>query len=215
MHHTVLVSSDCRVFDLASQLATSMNESPLAILASTVLWLFRIFNDAPGAQRDLVVILTFGLWAFWLQLVTLFTHFTLKKTSIPAFISISSFLFKNVITWRNSWSLEEYLDHDGRSTIPFKRPLIFPCRTAHTRMFPKKHSFSYSYLVVGIPIGWRGSVGSFLSADLKSLPEDTLRTRPMSKSWFNVEAADHLNRGTNKDGLKGKLDTYLESQVRL
>ena len=45
------------------------------------------------------------------------------------------------------------------------RPLFFPSRTTQTRLFPKSHSFSYSYLLVGIPVGWRGSVGGMLAAD--------------------------------------------------
>ena len=90
------------------------------------------------------------------------------------------------------------------------KPLIFPCRTSHTRIFPRKHSFSYSYLFVGIPIGWRGYVSTVLSADLKALPR---RDRPPQTGWFNVDSADHLARGDSVHGLQGKLDDYLRSQV--
>ena len=90
------------------------------------------------------------------------------------------------------------------------KPILFPCRTSHTRLFPQKHSFSYSYLFVGIPVGWRGWVSSFLSADLKTLP---WRGRKPRNGWFNVDSADFLARGDSIHGLRGKLDTYLESQV--
>ena len=90
---------------------------------------------------------------------------------------------------------------------PFK-PCLFPCQTSHTRLFPKKHSFSYSYLFAGIPVGWRGSAGSLLSADTESL-QDTRRRA----AWFHVESADHLERGDSDQGLRGKLDKYLRSQV--
>ncbi len=90
------------------------------------------------------------------------------------------------------------------------KPIIFPCRTSHTRLFPQKHSFSYSYLFVGIPVGWRGWVSSFLTADLKTLP---WRGRKPRKGWLNVDSADYLARGDSMHGLRGKLDTYLESQV--
>ncbi|MCJ1265726.1 hypothetical protein MMC22_005606 [Lobaria immixta] len=82
-------------------------------------------------------------------------------------------------------------------------------------MFPKKHSFSYSYLFVGIPIGWHGSVRSLLSADLEDCFTATEKTKASLKqqhSWFNVEAADYLERGRHGLGLKGKLDLYLKSQ---
>ncbi|MCJ1227340.1 hypothetical protein MMC12_003995 [Toensbergia leucococca] len=80
-------------------------------------------------------------------------------------------------------------------------------------MFPKKHSFSYSYLLVGIPVGWKGSVGSFLSADLESLSHGFGREhRKFPKTWLAVDAADYLNRGDGAVGLQGKLEEYLKSQ---
>lgn len=96
------------------------------------------------------------------------------------------------------------------------KPLVFPCRTTHTRMFPKKHSFSYSYLFVGIPVGWYGSLGSLLSADLEGRFTETEKiksSQQQKRSWFHVEAADYLERGRHGLGLKGKLDFYLRAQV--
>ena len=90
------------------------------------------------------------------------------------------------------------------------KPILFPCQTSHTRIFPQKHSFSYSYLLVGIPVGWRGWISSLLTADLKTLP---WRGRELKTGWFNVDSADYLARGDSIYGLRGKLDTYLESQV--
>ena len=95
---------------------------------------------------------------------------------------------------------------------PSLRALIFPSRTSHTRFFPKKHSFSYSYLLVGIPVGWRGSIRSLLSADLDSLQREGLLRK---RSWFSVEGADYLHRGYDARGLQGKLESYLKTQVLL
>lgn len=91
------------------------------------------------------------------------------------------------------------------------KPLLISCRTSHTRLFPKKHSFSYSYLLVGVPIGWRGSVGNVLAADLNSLLRGQTR---QAKAWFCISSSDYLGRGDSPDGLRGKLDRYLKSQVR-
>lgn len=103
---------------------------------------------------------------------------------------------------------------NGRYTSQYDfsplKPILFPCRTSHTRIFPKKHSFSYSYLYVGIPVGWRGWISSLLTADLKTLP---WRGRKPKNGWFNIDSADYLARGDSMHGLRGKLDTYLESQV--
>ncbi len=105
-------------------------------------------------------------------------------------------------------------DHNGRYTgqspSSALKPIFFPCRTSHIRMFPQAHSFSYSYLFVGIPVGWRGRISSLLNIDLKSLPCSGRKPRI---GWFSVDSADYLARGDSIHGLRGKLDTYLESQV--
>lgn len=91
------------------------------------------------------------------------------------------------------------------------KPLAFPARTTHTRFFPQKHSFSYSYLLVGIPVGWRGRIGSFLSVDItpQSLPGD-VKAR---KSWFTINGVDYLERGGEESSLQEKLQAYLMTQV--
>jgi DUF1365 family protein len=85
---------------------------------------------------------------------------------------------------------------------------LIPSRTTHTRLFPKKHSFSYSYLLAGIPIDFHGNVNGILSAPSSS--NSMLRRR----AWFYVEPADYLERGLQHLGLRAKLDNYLKSQVR-
>lgn len=112
-----------------------------------------------------------------------------------------------------------FLNRDGVEHSPESskdrtepRPLLFPCQTTHTRLFPEKHSFSYPYLLVGVPVGRRGGANSFLSADLQSGNVDEAHK---SKAWFHVSARDHLERGEHVDGLRGKLDDFLQAQVRI
>ncbi|KIW37315.1 uncharacterized protein PV06_10365 [Exophiala oligosperma] len=86
---------------------------------------------------------------------------------------------------------------------------IFESSTTHTRLFPTKHSFSYSYLLVGIPVGCGGrplSAGGVLSLG-----------PPRSNNgdgvpWFSIHADDYLQRGPYVGGLRGKLDEFLASQ---
>lgn len=82
------------------------------------------------------------------------------------------------------------------------KPLLIPCRTTHSRFFPEKHSFSNSYLMIGFPVGWEGVAGGMISTGSKK------------KGWYQVDAADYLDRGNGNLGLRGKLDAYLNSQVR-
>jgi hypothetical protein len=98
---------------------------------------------------------------------------------------------------------------DIKPTVEGPKPLFFPSRTTHTGLFPKTHSFSYSYLLVGIPVGWQGSVGDMLSAD-----QGTHSARSTSsRSWYNVDAGDYLDRGHHQLRLESKLRKFILSQV--
>lgn len=89
------------------------------------------------------------------------------------------------------------------------QPSFIPCETTHTRLFPKKHSFSYSYLLTGLQVGWKGSVGDVLSVETEN-HEDA--PKKVAKDWFVIDAGDYLERGYGQLGLKGKLHLYLRSQ---
>ncbi|KAH6845019.1 hypothetical protein B0I37DRAFT_173977 [Chaetomium sp. MPI-CAGE-AT-0009] len=91
--------------------------------------------------------------------------------------------------------------------------LLFPCRTSHTRLFPKKHSFSYSYLLVGIPVGFEGNAGGLVSVKANGKPGlfPYFSLAPWA-GWFTVDAGDYLEHGNSELGLRGKLDEYLRSQ---
>lgn len=90
---------------------------------------------------------------------------------------------------------------------------LMPCRVTHKRRIPKTHAFSYSYLTVGIPVGYRGCVNGLISVDELDIPATWLSGISRLKNWFRVDSSDYLERGSNKLGLRGKLDNYLISQV--
>lgn len=94
------------------------------------------------------------------------------------------------------------------------RVLFYPCKTTHSRLFPKRHSFVYSYLVIGIPVGWEGACGGMIS----SFPTEHSKSQSWfstsrEKGWYHVDPEDYLERGGGHLGLRGKLDAYLKSQV--
>jgi hypothetical protein len=82
-------------------------------------------------------------------------------------------------------------------------PLVLRSRTTHTRLFPKKHSFSYPYLQVSIPVGFENHrCGNLVSVG-----------NVKRKGWFHVQASDYLDRKSNETTFKGKLTEYLASRV--
>ncbi|TRX95751.1 hypothetical protein FHL15_003305 [Xylaria flabelliformis] len=83
------------------------------------------------------------------------------------------------------------------------RPLLFPCRITNTTLFPKKRSFEYSTLLVGVPVGWKGIAGGLISVDCRV---------PGLKPWHKVDAVDYLIPGPTYLGLRDKLDGFLTSQ---
>lgn len=96
----------------------------------------------------------------------------------------------------------------------FGRPYLIPCRTTHARLFPQKHSFSYSYLVVGIPVGVSGNFNGMISvSNQQDRGFKAFLFKILGGAWYNVNAFDYLQRGLSDAGFRGKLDTYLRSQV--
>lgn len=93
---------------------------------------------------------------------------------------------------------------------PAGKVLLFPCKTIHSRLFPKKHSFDYSYLTVGVPVGVEGVWGGLVSSTSTKRSWFSLSR----KAWYHVDPKDYLDRGNGHLGLRGKLDAYLKSQVR-
>ncbi|KAI0551564.1 hypothetical protein F4679DRAFT_582399 [Xylaria curta] len=83
------------------------------------------------------------------------------------------------------------------------RPLLFPCHITSTTLFPKKRSFEYSTLLVGVPVGWKGVAGGLISVDWQV---------PGFKPWHRVDAVDYLTPGPTYLGLRDKLDRFLKSQ---
>ena len=92
----------------------------------------------------------------------------------------------------------------GKNGFTISKPFILLGRISHTRLFPKFHAFSYSYLMVGIPVRATSS-NWLLSVDSKEW---------WKRGWLQVQAEDHLGRGNNENGINQKLDQFLESQVR-
>lgn len=169
------------------------------------LWILRLRISGRAALKDalgLCVVLVFrhrkAILSSWQQAVTFPMATTL--TTITAAVFVTALC---------SWVANRKfcLAADGNDDHPRNRlqPMIFPCRTTHSRFYPQVHSFAYTYLYVGIPVGWSGRAGTLLSAE-------NVRSRRRLRSWFSVEAEDYLARGLHPDGLVGKLQDYLRAQ---
>lgn len=86
------------------------------------------------------------------------------------------------------------------------KSFIIPCRTTHTRIFPKKHSFGYNYLLCGFPI-----VPSGISP--QGIVVSNCNDRILGKWWLRVRARDYLVRGQHEAGFYGKLKLFLREKV--
>lgn len=96
------------------------------------------------------------------------------------------------------------------------KPLLFPTKLSHSRMFPERYNYTYNYFLVGVPIGLRGRVGSVLSIDTaQPAPDDANKPTQSTKCWFKIDQRYYLEPGNHPQGLEGKLHRYLRSRVGL
>jgi hypothetical protein len=169
-----------------------------------------------GNSLDICLLLFFSTFRRWRIIQDLAHTYINPAIVITALAGLIS-LFISFQVLRYILSLTQTFSHCSEDGLPVN-PMFFPCRTSHVRMFPKKHGFSYSYLLVGIPVGWKGSVGGMLSADPPKNQTPwymrLLSLRP-GGAWFTVNGDNYLGRGHVDGGLQGKLKKYLESEVRI
>ena len=193
----------------------SWNLGAPALLSFSLLFLLRCRHDLSGVRHDIKWIAFLSLWFYRGPLAEAATTIIALFRDYLAFSCLLALLLPllYVLSFFRS-KRNPILEKTGRSRndldVSFLKPLIFPSKTSHTRLFPKKHSFSYSYLLVGIPVGWRNSIGSLFSADTDSIESNGSHRK---RGWLSVEGADYLHRGYDARGLRGKLAAYLESQV--
>ena len=165
-----------------------------------------------GKSLDITFLITFTLIRKWDELGNLTS--LVNRTIVIAVLAITTSLFILLQIFRYISNLQQ--TSSPCTNFPVK-PMLFPCETAHVRMFPTTHGFKYSYLLVGIPVGWRGSVGGMISADVEekkvSWYSRLLSLQP-GHAWYRVNGDDYLKRGHVEGGLQGKLHQYLESEVR-
>ena len=194
----------------------------LLLLSCLAPWLLRFAWDARAAFLDFSFL---ALVLLYSQGVNVGNTLWAKVDGALSPILIGSaavILSYGLLQMRRPWRRQQAVDMKANGETKeapndFLKPLFFPCRTTHTRLFPKVHSFSYSYLCVGIPVGWRGSANSILSADVKALQSGDAtydQSRISGRGWFSVDAADYLARGEGHLDLQGKLHAYLRKQVR-
>lgn len=188
----------------------------LAFSSALLPFLIRLRFDHEGTRYEFTLTTLLSVWLYrrpLQDLVTWLPALLLEHSLWTAIFALLLFLvyFYSSFTMISSLRVAEKPLHDAiESETSFLKPLIFPSRTSHVRLFPKKHGFSYSYLLVGVPIGWRGSINSLLSADLDSIECNSPHRK---RGWFSVNGADYLSRDYDANGLQGKLARYLKNQV--
>jgi hypothetical protein len=155
-----------------------------------------------GTANDAYVLVAVTLWKRWQKGQTLVPLWHDYSYDTQVLYSVVAAL--GVFYLIRRWCLSSTQGSSGQTAGPL-RPLLFPCQTTHTRLFPKKHSFKYSYLMVGVPVDWQGNAGGMIATG----PPNTARN-----GWYQIHSADYLQRGSGHLTLREKLDKYFLSQVR-
>ncbi|KAH6713456.1 hypothetical protein BKA61DRAFT_675700 [Leptodontidium sp. MPI-SDFR-AT-0119] len=163
-----------------------------------------------GKSTDVILLVIFTIIRKWDDLKALISH--INATVAIHVLTITTSLFVLLQVFRYIRNLQQ----PSSPCVDFPvKPMLFPCETAHVRMFPTTHGFKYSYLLVGIPVGWRGSAGGMISSDVEK-KEMSWYTKWLSlqpgSAWYTVNGDDYLHRGHVEGGLEGKLHQYLQSE---
>lgn len=171
-----------------------------------------------GRRTDFALLLYFWAYRDWEVLKQLWTSYIDTSILIHGFeIVVSVFIFIQVTRYILNLSSKDSVIQKDEFPVG---PLLFPCRTDHARLVPTKHTFTYSYLFVGVPVRWKGNHGGMVSCDDKASPWYMSVLSMLSfglggtGAWWSVNSDDYLGRGQD-NGLQGKLRTYLETQVSL
>ena len=184
------------------------------LMVSTVA---RLRYDKKGTLEDVTMLALLGLWKYWSDIVPAMLELLTAYNATFFAVAGSVVLFFVVQSLRASTALAESMGISKEDLL--STPVFIPSRTNHARINPAKHSFSYSYLFVGIPVGWKGSIGSLLSVDCQARIPDKNTNQLISPkartTWFSVEAERYLSWDKVNIGLRAKLEAYLKSQVRL
>jgi hypothetical protein len=166
-----------------------------------LLWKLRDRND-PTRKQDAII---FAALLFW-KSFGLFQALTSSSFShFPYYASATYSLAILVTGGAGLTLLRAFIQPriEKAQNLTGDHPWVLPSRTTHTRIFPKKHSFAYSYLQVSIPVNFVGRCGSLISVgDVEK------------KGWLHVQGSDYLNRSSGEPTLEEKLSEYLQSQVR-
>ena len=174
-------------------------EQSIASILTLLIWTARCYIDASGIQYELPCLCA-GLW--WMS-----TSFKLKFLSFP----FMTYLHPSIRKWISDWTTnlngisQRSEGGEDKAEQIWTPPLLYPSRTAHARLGSGSHSFSYSYLMVGVPVlGKDIIVNSMLAVDAA----DSIR------AWYQVTSEDHLYRFSSTTDLRAQLDEFLKLQVR-
>jgi hypothetical protein len=182
-----------------------MASSPLLLLPLAFVSFF-------GKSVDILLLFGFGIYQN-LDAVKAFVNSYFNPAIVIDFAKSATALFTLLQLTRYILGIKRA--SSSSNDFPVK-PMFFPCRTSHVRMFPTKHGFGYSYLLTGVPVGWKGSVGGMISEDDEKEQAPwyfRLLSLNPGGAWYMINGDDYLDRGHVEGGLQGKLKKYLEGQV--
>lgn len=134
--------------------------------------------------------------------------------TVIAWVLAVTFVQRKLILW-SEWDPE-------RENTLLGRPLLFPSRLTHARMFPEKYHYWINYFLVGIPVGLRGRVGGLMSMESDGSDPKSAACKSFRYSlimllrkliWFRIDTSLYLHRGDGHLSLTMKLEHFLKNQV--
>ncbi len=212
-NRNISAKEECEYSDPVSMGTTSSDLTifTAGLVIGLTAGLLGVLFGRPKMKRDVLLLAVLTLYFCRQKVLDLLP--SLAYLPSEAYILLVLLLLFNgmqVVYLHNRKDTEPSPDLDMESPSPL-RPFIFPASTSHSRFFPRHHSFKYSYFLVGVPVGWRGSINNLLSCDVPG-PASWWKT-----TWLSVHSEDYLFYtrpcpGSQAPSLREKLDAYLRSE---
>ncbi|PCD18859.1 hypothetical protein FGRA07_06612 [Fusarium graminearum] len=168
------------------------------LITGLTIWLYHSLVGSP----DVWLTLSFIAWKHS-AVTILLRYIDLDQLSLITLIAVVACFFGYNV-------LQRLVPDTNSGQTGDPRRMLAPCRITHSRLFPKKHSFCYPYLAVGVPVNFAENSDGMISINGPTSTWMSGLFRP--KAWFSIDATHHFQRQSLHTRLRGKLDAYLESE---
>jgi hypothetical protein len=150
-----------------------------------------------GSSDDIALLMILLPWrvGYYHSTSFLLSHWRMLVTIIGLALATLVYFFLIQLLYEKEMPL---------TRLSVRRLVLFPCRITHSGLLPGGKTLGYSRYFIGVSVSWSGVASQMVYAN---------RQAEGMGRCSAVDAADHFAQGHGHLGLRGRLDSLLESEV--